>query len=620
MCGIWGLLSTNKIELNQNILFDKFNQIKSRGPDRTIWISNSNYIIGFHRLAIMDTTIQGDQPFSHSYYYTNGLGEKILRTTYVVVNGEIYNHKELKSSTEVIDILSKINYSFKSNSDCEVILPMFLREFNELDELSNSNKSIGPDINNNNKDNKENQGFSNIITKLSGEFAFAIFDIHSNTETNSTKYNLWTGRDRFGIRPLFYSKIDENTVVFGSEVKSLIGINNNKVEVHDPRSWINWSGKTGQPLEYKYKLYYAVGNLPVVLKPDLTDVYRMIRTKLTEAVKVRLESDREVGCLLSGGLDSSLVAAIAAKELAFYGKKLRTFSIGMENSPDVYFAKIVANHIGSIHTNIEIPEEQWINAISEVIRVSETYDITTIRATTGQYLVSRWISLNTNIKVLLIGDGSDEATGGYLYFHKAPNRHDFHFETIRLLHYIHYFDVLRADRGVASNGLEARVPYLDHNFINFYFQIDLELKTPRPHTLSNGKTFVFEKYLLRKAWDKTNLLPECVLWRKKEAFSDGVSSQSKSWYQIVQEKAESIYTDNDLELAQEHYKSISSIIPHTKEALFYHKIFDSYYPNQYHLCPYYWLPKWIDGVSDPSARTLKVYSELEVESEQNVSK
>jgi len=412
---------------------------------------------------------------------------------------------------------------------------------------------------------------------------------------------------------LFFSKIDEYTIVFGSEVKSLIGLNslsNNKIEVHDPRSWTSWSGQTNKPLEIKSKLYYAVGNLPVVINPEPSDVYRMIQTKLTMAVKSRLESDREIGCLLSGGLDSSLVSAIAAKELDKEGKKLKTFSIGMEDSPDVHFAKIVSMHIGSDHTNIEIPESEWIDAIQEVIRITETYDITTIRATTGQYLISKWIKANTDIKVLLIGDGSDEATGGYLYFHKAPNRHDFHFECIRLLHYIHYFDVLRADRGIASNGLEARVPFLDHEFINLYFQIDLNMKTPKPHTIGD-KTCVYEKYLLRKAWDSTDILPKSVLWRRKEAFSDGISSSSKSWYQIIQDQVDTMYSDLDLKNAQEFYKSINTIIPHTKEALHYHKIFDSLYPNQHHLCPYYWLPKWIENASDPSARTLKVYAEVD---------
>jgi asparagine synthase (glutamine-hydrolysing) len=171
--------------------------------------------------------------------------------------------------------------------------------------------------------------------------------------------------------------------------------------------------------------------------------------------------------------------------------------------------------------------------------------------------------------------------------------------------------VLRADRGIASNGLEARVPFLDHEFINFYFQIDLIMKTPQSHTLSDGSTQIFEKYLLRKAWDSTDLLPKSVLWRRKEAFSDGVSSGSRSWYQIIQEQVETKYSDEDLEKAKIYYESIGSIVPHTKEALYYHQLFDKYYKGQDHLCPYYWLPKWIPNALDPSARTLKVYSELE---------
>jgi asparagine synthase (glutamine-hydrolysing) len=598
MCGIWGLLSLKPIQnYSMDTLFNKFNTIKYRGPDKSTFISTSNYIVGFHRLAIMDLSIQGDQPFSHSYYFTNDLGEKILRTVYVISNGEIYNFKDLKALPEVSEALSKYNYQFKSESDCEVLLPLF---------LSNGLNCADKD-----------KGLSEMISKLSGEFAFAIYDIEFNTQTNKYKYNLWTGRDRFGIRPLFYTKLNDWTICFGSEAKSLVELSqddnkSNVVEVHDPRTWMHWSG--GQDDEFfvmTSKLYYSVGKFPVVINPEPADVYRMIRTKLTQAVKSRLESDREIGCLLSGGLDSSLISAIAAKELGSRGKKLRTFSIGMKDSPDVIFAQIVATHIGSTHTNIEIPENKWVETIEQVVKINETFDITTTRATVGQYLVSKWIRDNTDIKVLLIGDGSDEATGGYLYFHKAPNRHEFHFECIRLLHYIHYFDVLRADRGIASNGLEARVPFLDHEFINFYFQIDLIMKTPQSHTLADGSTQIFEKYLLRKAWDSTDLLPKSVLWRRKEAFSDGVSSGSRSWYQIIQEKVETKYSDEDLEQAKKYYESVGSVIPHTKEALYYHQLFDKYYPSQHHLCPYYWLPKWVPNALDPSARTLNVYKELE---------
>lgn len=590
MCGIWGILSTKPISLDQAVLFNNFNKIKNRGPDKSIYISNSNYIVGFHRLAIMDTSIQGDQPFSHSYYYVNDFKESIFRTIYVICNGEIYNHQEIRSDPAISQINQNVGYKFKSNSDCEILLPLYLLE--KLDDSS--------------------IGLSKMITRLNGEFAFAIFDIEQNNTTGQTTYNLWTGRDRFGIRPLFYTELDEHTIAFGSEVKSLIKLNgktNNKVEVHDPRAWMRWSGLTDSKLEKSYKLYYSVGNLPMVLKPDLNDVYRVIRNTLTNAVKLRLESDREIGCLLSGGLDSSLVSAIAAKELALQGKKLRTFSIGMPDSPDVKFANIVANHIGSIHTNIEIPESIWIDSIEKIVEITETFDITTIRATTGQYLVSKWITENTDIKVLLIGDGSDELTGGYLYFHRAPNPHQLHFECVRLLHYIHYFDVLRADRGIASNGLEARVPFLDHDFVDLYARIDLPLKMPTTHTI-DGQTSKYEKYLLRKSFDSTDLLPKCVLWRRKEAFSDGVSAESKSWYQIIQERVGSSMSDEYFENNKQKYEGF--VVPHTKEALYYHELFDKFYPEQYHLCPYYWLPKWIES-RDPSARTLKIYKEVEKE-------
>ena len=578
MCGIWGILSLNNISYDIDILFKKFNSIKSRGPDKSSFIINSNYIVGFHRLAIMDTSIQGDQPFSFSYYYNNDKNEKVLRTIYLVSNGEIYNFNNLKQDEELINFATKIKYNYRSNSDCEVLLPLFLMHV-EDNFYKNDNCNIG---------------LKEMLLKLDGEFAFCIYDIHTNLTTNKNYYNLWAGRDRFGIRPLFYSNLDDKTVAFGSELKSLIGINNNKVEVLDPRSWYYWGNSdSSETLNFKNDLYYAVGKLPLVMKPDVTDVYRMIRTLLTNSVKNRLHSDREIGCLLSGGLDSSLIASIASKELAINNIKLRTFSIGMPDSPDVTHAKLVAEHIGSIHTNIEIPE---------------TFDITTIRATTGQYLISKWISENTNIKVILIGDGSDEITGGYLYFHKAPNPMALHFECQRLLHYIHYFDVLRADRGVASNGLEARVPYLDHNFIDFYFRIDYNLRVPKAHTTSDGKKNIYEKYLLRKAFDNLDYLPEKVLWRKKEAFSDGVSSEAKSWYQIIQENVNNSMSDDYFKDNIKKYEEF--LTPHTKEALYYHEIFDKYYPNQYHICPYYWLPKWIENASDPSARTLKIYNEV----------
>ena len=583
MCGICGLLT-----LNSNFKLDKkfhkcLTKIKHRGPDRSISIDNNNYKLGFQRLAIMDTSIQGDQPFSHSYKLTDsGTGHQVLRTIYVMCNGEIYNYKEIIESAEFTEKVGNFDFKMKSHSDCEILLPLFL-----------------------------NHGIDYLIKRISGEFAFSIYDIYEDLETNKINYSLYLGRDKFGVRPLFYTILAPDTFAFASEMKSLIGLkSNNKVEVFKPRTWLHVTGmKDDAKLYFNAGMYYKIGHLPIVKKPDLEEVYRAIRRVFTKAVECRLDSDREIGCLLSGGLDSSLVAAVASGILKSRGKTLKTFSIGMPDSPDSKFAKIVAEHIGSEHTNIEIPEAEWLNNLEKIIEITETFDITTIRASTGQYLVSKWISENTNIKVLLIGDGSDELTGGYLYFHKAPTPQELHFENIKLLEDIHFFDVLRADRGVASNGLEARVPFLDQELVNMYLSIDPELRVPLPHTYEDGKTANCEKWLLRMSFDSTDLLPKSVLWRKKEAFSDGVSSHSKSWYQIIQEKINSEMTDEYFEKEKNKYTGF--LVPHTKEALYYHELYDEMYPNQYHILPYYWLPKWVGDITDPSARTLDIYSQLD---------
>jgi asparagine synthase (glutamine-hydrolysing) len=583
MCGIWGLLTLNSDFKSDVNLHDSFMKIKHRGPDRSTYIDNGNYKIGFHRLAIMDTSIQGDQPFSFSYKMVDsGTGRQVLRTIYAMCNGEIYNYKEIVNSDDFKECLLKTNYILKSYSDCEIILPMFLHH-----------------------------GIDYLTKKLNGEFAFAIFDIYEDLEISKTCYNIYLGRDRFGIRPLFYTIINNDTFAFCSEMKGLINLkDNNKIEVFRPRTWLHATGmKNESKLYFNAGLYYRLGNMPIIKKPELYDVFRIVRNLFTKAVEMRLDSDREIGCLLSGGLDSSLVSAIASNILKEKGKTLKTFSIGMPDSPDCKFAQLVAEHIGSEHTNIVIPESEWLDKLDKIIEITETFDITTVRATTGQYLVSKWIADNTNIKVLLIGDGSDELTAGYLYFHKAPTPDESHIENLKLLDTIHFFDVLRADRGIASNGLEARVPFLDKDFVDLYLSIDTVLRTPQLHIYEDGKTAKCEKWLLRKAFDSTNLLPKCVLWRKKEAFSDGVSNHSKSWYQIIQEKINSQMSDEYFDEGIKKYEGF--VKPHTKEALYYHELFDKLYPKQYHILPFYWLPKWVGDAKDPSARTLDIYNELD---------
>ena len=237
----------------------------------------------------------------------------------------------------------------------------------------------------------------------------------------------------------------------------------------------------------------------------------------------------------------------------------------------------------------------FLNALREVIRVTETFDITTIRASTGQYLISKWIYENTNIRVLIGGDGSDEATGGYRYFHNRPSPIAFHDECAKLLKEIHFFDVLRVDRGIAGNGIEARAPFLDHRFVDLYMGLDPELRCPVDGV---------EKWLLREAFNTGSYLPNGVLWRKKEAFSDGVSSVAKSWYKVVQEYADNKYTDEQLIEGQAKYVHCP---PPTKEALYFREVFEEFYPGTGHVIPHYWLPNWCGDIKEPSARVLDVY-------------
>jgi asparagine synthase (glutamine-hydrolysing) len=306
-----------------------------------------------------------------------------------------------------------------------------------------------------------------------------------------------------------------------------------------------------------------------------------------------MQSERPLGALLSGGLDSSLVAGIAAKLLSEENKRLTTFSIGMDaESPDIKYARKVADHINSIHHEIIIPVEIWIENLKNVIRQIETYDITTIRASTGQYLLAKWISENTDIKVLLNGDGADELESGYLYFYNAPGATGAHNENLRLLENIHYYDVLRVDRGISAWGLEARVPFLSKDFVDLYLSIDKNLRHPL-----KGEGSRIEKYLIRNAFTDEDLIPSGVLWRKKEAFSDGVSHVKKSWFEYIKEYIEAQVSDEEF---AKHIIDFPS-----KEAYWYKKIYSSYYPVSNNFLRY-WMPKWSNETKDPSARVLKI--------------
>ena len=521
MCGIWGYISSS---FQDDKYFDK---IEHRGPDsrNLIKFTFNQYKVslGFHRLAIIDLE-HGIQPFF--YEYENG--EKV----YLLCNGEIYNYKYLIEK-----------YSLDTKSDCEVIIKMFLKDKN----------------------------INEIIEELDGEFAFVLMKF-----TEDDKVDIYYGRDRFGIRPLFY-RFDDTGFYFSSELK---GLENGRGKQVEPRKVYYNNLKE----EYVYT-YYFIGNKI----NEYNNIYKNIKDALIQSVKDRMQSERPLGALLSGGLDSSLICGIASKILKEKGERLTTFSIGMDkDSPDIINARKVAEYINSIHHEIIIPVEVWLNNLDNVIRQIETYDITTIRASTGQYLISKWIKENTDIKVILNGDGSDELTSGYIYFYNAPDEDESHTENLRLLNQIHYYDVLRVDRGISAFGLESRVPFLSHKFVDLYLNCDKNLRKP-----IKGERI--EKWLLRKSFQNEKLIPDEILWRQKEAFSDGCSSLKKSWYEYIQEYVETKITDEEYE---------NTNFP-SKEAYYYYKKFKEYYPES-GLKVIYWQPKYTkEHGGDPSARKLK---------------
>jgi len=344
-------------------------------------------------------------------------------------------------------------------------------------------------------------------------------------------------------------------------------------------------------------------------------------------VHKRMLTERPVAALLSGGIDSSLIAALVAEELrAAKSPPLKTFSIGFAGSEDLRYARMVADHIGSEHYEIIKTPEEFFAAIPEVIRDIESFDTTSVRASVGNWLVAREIRRQTDCKVVFNGDGSDEVFGSYMYFYKAPNDEEYEAETIRLLKDICYFDVLRSDRSISSHGLEPRTPFLDKTFVQVAHKIAIGLRRP-------VQGLQVEKWILRAAFADTGLLPDAVLWRKKEAFSDGVSGPQKLWYQEIQERLTTpcitsgpIGPDEIQERLAAH-KSWSHHMPpktpedssckqerssterSSDEDIYYRSIFESLYKDRSEVIPYKWMPRWIDGATDPSARTLKVYDE-----------
>lgn len=551
MCGIWIYIQKHKKIINNasdiSQLYKNFYKLNPRGPERSkfITLNENGIILGFHRLCIMDLSPEYDQP-----YFIEKNGHQI----YTLCNGEIYNYEYLKN---------KYNIKTKTDNDCEILQYIYAE--------------IGID------------GLAKelISSEITGEYAIVVVDIFNNN------IEIHMLRDPTGIRPLFISENNES-ICITSEIKGSchITMDDYKIKHLDPRIVMTYSNKKNT---WSYNKYYEIKESisELITCPEIAK--KKIKDTLINAVNIRMHADRDMAFLLSGGVDSSLVCAIAAQYAKKNNKKIKTFSIGLPDGTDKKYAEMVSQYINSEHIHVEMMENDFINAIEDIIIACETYDITTIRASIGQYLISKYIKENTNSKVIYIGDGSDELFGSYLYFHKAPTPLHAHNESIRLLENIHMFDVLRADRGIASNGLEARVPFLDHRLISTVMNIDPSLRIP-----ING----IEKWLLRESFKESNILPYDVLYRKKEAFSDGISSKKKSWYIILQEYIDKLYTDDELLIFQ---KNCNHCIPKTKEAMHYRKIFELHFGNNScNVVPYFWLPKWCGNTEEPSARILQI--------------
>ena len=556
MCGIFALLN----ETNISNALSEFNKGKHRGPESTETAIYNNLLLGFHRLAINGLDDISNQPI-------------IINKKALICNGEIYNYKSLYNQLNIIP---------KTNSDCEIILHMY-----------------------------EKFGIKQTLHMLDGVFAFVLYDF------TSTPNKIYVARDPFGVRPLYTltQKCNNYTPIYGfaSELKCLSNIydSNNKISQYEPGSYsifqLGQSCGSWIPVKENVKYFIPTFSHNIYYNNE-TIYYNNISKYLTNAVYKRcLTTDRPIACLLSGGLDSSLITALVDNffKVNYENKQLETYSIGLYGSEDLKHAQLVAEYLSTKHTEIIVSEDDMFNAIPEVIYNIESYDTTTVRASIGNYLLGKYIAKHSDAKVIFNGDGSDELLGGYLYMHKCTSDIEFDRETRRLLKDIHLFDVLRSDKSISSNGLEPRTPFLDKNFVNYILSLPISF---RNH--NNQKQI--EKFILRNSFSPNNflnhngndLLPSEILWRKKEAFSDGVSSPGNSLYQILQKKIAMKLNEDNLVSSgalPEYEADINT------EKYYYKTIFESKFTNRLNILPYYWMPKYTNAI-DPSARTLQFYT------------
>ena len=564
MCGIFSILNLKKKNLDVVKLFKDFMNLKKRGPDSSHFEIYNNVIIGFHRLAIINNSFSGNQPF---------IIQDENRTVIFIANGEIYNYKEL---------IEKYNLSSNVKSDCFVIPEMY------MDMLKYNNTS----------------DFNRFIKEhVKGEFAFILYEF----DRLKNLKKVIVGRDEIGVRPLYYTPDSTETLFFASEIKGCLS-QTDKITEFPPGHIFTYTLDELDNLfcdKYDYSTVYDI--VPINLAE--AEHLNAVQTAVLNSVRRRLNADKPFAFLLSGGVDSSLVAAISAKIL---GKPIRTFCCSIKGKDgkgvgtDLKYARMVAEHIGSTHTEVLFTPEEGLAAIPDVIRTIESYDVTTVRASVVQYLVCKYIGQNTDCKVVCVGEGVDEVASSYLFNWYSPNGDALDKCSKEYVKNIHYYDVKRADRCISRWGLEGRVPLLDPEFIKAYWTIPGDERMPTHNNM--------EKWFLRKAFDDTNILPDKVLWRTKEAQSDACSSKEKSWYSIIQEFVEDKVTNEELAKTNEKYPYCT---PVTKEAYYYRSIFcEIFGEERQDIIPNYWLPKWnkdgqeVTEYMNPSARILSIYNTL----------
>jgi asparagine synthase (glutamine-hydrolysing) len=605
MCGIFCLLNGDKV---QEIFYkEQFYKGVNRGPEDSKFMNLHNIFLGFHRLAINGLNEISNQPFT-------------IKNIMLICNGEIYNYNYL---------YELMNVTPETNSDCEVIIHLYLK-----------------------------YGIEQTLQMLDGVYSFVLYDLR--LEDNLDNY-IYFARDPYGVRPLYLLKnknanYNNNIIACASELKCLNEIlkkynNTNNfqylshLEFDYVKENVNYEILQFQPGTYStYKLSsmacskwvsiqenkkYVTPSFPYICnyynsQMDTTIEHEKYEANiikyLCDAVKKRcLNTERPIACLLSGGLDSSLIAALVNQfyKMEFgFDKTIETYSIGLKGSEDLKYAKIVSDYIGSKHTEIIVTEKEMFDVIPELIYAIESYDTTTVRASIGNYLIGKYISKNSDAKVIFNGDGSDELCGGYLYMKNCPDCIEFDCETRRLLKNIHLFDVLRSDKCISSHGLEPRTPFLDKTFVNYYLSI--------PQKLRFDSNKIMEKYLLRNSFTIENfqniygrqILPNEILWRRKEAFSDGVSSKGRSLYVILQEIISTV-----LKLENYYEEDIINKYPISTETekTYYKNIFDCHFPKCENIVPYYWMPRYTNA-TDPSARTLEIYNNKNVDENNSCEK